>query len=216
MTDAEAIRRSRSTRTLALMLCSVILAGCVSMAPPMKPAASVDAGAGYVYGRFTVGAPLDQYARSAAFVLEEVRTGKQYRIEFSGNRAPAAVGVSPGRYSIRQLDIVSGGNLRSGSTDLSRSLLAVPFVVEAGRAYYLGDYRVATRFDIDTSDLFFTKYATEWQIVALHDEFEITTEDVRRMLPALARVPASKAIEGLPPAERWWAEPLPEPARPQP
>ena len=107
-------------------------------------------------------------------VLEAKETTAHYTIQFGLTDAPSVISVEPGTYSLKKLVFAAFDYSKEGEKDLPESLLTKSFLVEPGKAYYLGD--MAGRGS--TSSSVFTA-THSWYLESIKDNYENTTREFR-------------------------------------
>ena len=154
---------------------------------------------GYIYGRFAlneqISAPLPS---KMGLVLQEQHTDSTYTIKFKPVETSvyrdgvwitkrvddpsliAVIAVKPGTYTLKKL----------GGKSLGASRLTQPFVVDAGKAYYIAD------FAVQSSEVWLPglAYAYSWKVDALSDNYESTTAELKAKFPHFSLLPTARAL----------------------
>src|SRR5262245_20156362 len=151
--------------------------GCTISTPVVGYDASPQPEVGYLYGRFVQNEVITSILGrlKLGLVLQEQHTNSTYTIEFQPGDVPSVIAVPPGTYALIKL----------GGKSLRASPLTKPFVVDAGKAYYLAD------FVVQTSTL---GSASGWQVEAIRDNYERTTAELQAKFPRLSLLPTARAL----------------------
>jgi hypothetical protein len=171
------------TKSLAAILLAQLASGCVTFTSTLSRESPPEADKGYIYGRFTMTTPAssrfgDSLLRMGV-VFEEIKTGQTYSIQFQNLSSPAIVPVRPGTYRISQLvgayaTYESGGKLKINDERLSKE-----FRVEAGKAYYVGDFlgEAGSTFTI-----------VKWGLKSIVPNYEATTNEFKKSFPQFENI----------------------------
>jgi hypothetical protein len=193
--------------TAASMLCLVLLglasllSGCAKLdeRPSLDPAMVLQPGRAYLYGRFELTRASATLGTRLLLQLTDMATGESADIQF--HEAPQeiyVIDVLPSEYEFTQLVFAPSGateaevrrnNLRVPSR---MSFFAQPFDVEAGKAYYVGDWTGVIKRDFDFYVLF-SKVTLRWGLTRLLYDYDGATAAMRRRYPALDRIEARAA-----------------------
>jgi hypothetical protein len=130
-----------------------LLCGCVSFTEQVRPEAPADAGTGYIFARLILQRvnhvmPFIKGGETLALALDS-DSGQRLLLEFSDDPAKVCVvEAPPGSYRVVGVvmpphGMASGGDLFGVNDPDAR----VPFQVEAGQAYYIGDYKGTVKSD---------------------------------------------------------------------
>ena len=179
--------------SLILALVALLGSGCadlnerVSLTPSVSPRSA----RGYLYGRFSLkpGSPTQPRLFLKLF---NVTTGEFLNVHLARDSEEVyLIDIAPGRYQFTQLLLVPLGaimsrDVRSDNLRLppALSFLGRPFDVEAGNAYYVGDWLGVLSRDVD----FYVVYAkTEmrWGIDRFTFDYDRATADMKRLYPAM-------------------------------
>lgn len=165
---------------LVVPLALMFAAGCANLHinEPVDPSAGLIADQAYIYGRFDeIKGALNM--SSLWIRLENVGSGDNLEIQVEDGVRVFA--LEPGTYRMTEFLIVAGGAPKSMLTFMdvqSTPIVPVqePFRVEAGHAYYLGDFVAHA----DNKLVY-----TENTLHSRRDTFAETTADVKRSYPSL-------------------------------
>jgi hypothetical protein len=158
-----------------------LVTGCTSFTPAVGYDASPQPEVGYIYGRFVLNEQISSPLPSKlGLVLQEQKTDATYTIKFKPVDVPSLVAVKPGTYALKKL----------GGKSLAESPLTQPFVVDAGKAYYVAD------FTVQSSELWFPGlvYSYSWKVDAIRDNYESTTAELKAKFPHLSFLPTARAL----------------------
>jgi len=157
----------------------------------------------YLYGRFQL-MPDSTTQRSLFLQLTNMGTGESLMIHFRNTpQQMYLVDVEPGQYEFTQLAL--GGDLKIRSANLRLpapvSFMGQPFDVEAGKAYYVGDWFGAVRRDVDFYFVF-SKVKTQAGLYQVLYDYDASTSALRKLYPNLGTVetvPAWRRKNEVPP-----------------
>ena len=183
-----------------LILAAALTAGCATLndRPPLPTSAAPDAVKAYVYGRFKLN-PGSASAPRLYVQLTNLATGEFVSIHLKQpTEEMYLLDVVPGQYQFTHLLRVPVGGM---DMDVKRSPILVPaemsfllkpFRVEAGKAYYIGDWTGVLARDVDHY-VVFAKIKTQWGISRVAFDHHGATAELRRLYPALGSVDARSA-----------------------
>lgn len=188
----------RSSPELILIL---VLVAFASACANVNERSSLDATAmprparAYLYGRFQL-KPESAAQPSLFLQLTNMGTSEFMAIQFRNTpQQMYVVDVEPGQYEFTQLVSGSAMDVKVRTTNLRLpprlSFMGQPFDVEAGRAYYVGDWFGAVSRDVD----FYVVFASVKVRAGLYQiiyDYEASTSALRQLYPNLG------AIETLP------------------
>lgn len=171
--------------------------GCISFTPAVGYDASPQPEVGYIYGRFVLNEQISSPLPSKmGLVLQEQHTDSTYTIKFKPVETSvyrdgvwitkrvdvltSLIAVKPGTYALKKL----------GGKSLVESPLTKPFVVDAGKAYYVAD------FAVQSSEVWLPglAYAYSWKVDAISDNYESTTAEFKAKFPRLSLLPTARAL----------------------
>jgi hypothetical protein len=181
---------------LLILLAATIASGCADLhdRTSLQYSFAPETSRSYLYGRFSLKAGSATQPR--LFVkLFNLNTGDFLTVQLASNHEEVyLIDVAPGRYQFTQLLLVPMGaimnrEIRSDNLRLPPALSSVrrPFDVEAGNAYYVGDWVGVLSRDVD----FYVVYArTEmrWGMDRLTFDYDRATADMKRLYPAMETI----------------------------
>lgn len=191
------MRRSIAAITI---LVAALAASCATLndRPPLPTSVAPDGAKAYVYGRFKLN-PGSASAPRLYLQLTNLATGEFVSIHL---RQPTEemylLDVVPGQYQFTHLLFVPVGAM---DMDVKRypirvpaemSFLLEPFRVEAGRAYYIGDWTGVLARDVDHY-VVFAKIKMQWGVYRVAFDQEGATAELKRLYPTLGVVDARSA-----------------------
>lgn len=173
----------------------MLAAGCASLndKPSLDPSALPQPARAYLYGRFQL--KPDSATQPRLFLqLTNMGTGESLTVQL--RNAPLEmylIDVTPGQYEFTQLVSASRtameGEVRRDNLRLPArvSFMAQPFDVEAGNAYYVGDWFGAVSRDVDFY-VVVSRIKLRWGIYQLNYDYEGATTALRRLYPTLGTI----------------------------
>ena len=167
------------------VLAVVLLSGCLKFAPSIYPEDALEPGKGYLYGRFSADLDFNWGATKMGVVITSVDKKQEIALRFEPTLDPYAVAVDPGDYQATRIVYTqSAANEIRGEKPFPEELTGRVIHVEAGKAYYLGDYDGASK---STFLVLFIDH--EWRIGKIANEFAGTTAKLDALLPQLKNMP---------------------------
>jgi hypothetical protein len=181
---------------LLIFLAATIASGCADLhdRASLQYSFAPETTRSYLYGRFSLKAGSATSPRLFLKLFNQT-TEHYLTVHLASNREEVyLIDVAPGRYQFTQLLLVPIGammdrEIRSDNLRLPPALssLGRPFDVEAGNAYYVGDWVGVLSRDVD----FYVVYArTEirWGIDRLTFDYDRATADMKRRYPAMETI----------------------------
>jgi len=148
----------------------------------------------YLYGRFSL-KPGSATTPRLFVQLSNLTTGEFLTIHLASNSEEMyLIDVAPGRYQFTHL--LSVPPLAALPIDVRRdplrlppalSFFGQPFDVEAGNAYYVGDWVGAQKTDVDYY-VVVSRIKREWGIYRLRFDYETATADMKQRYPAMEQM----------------------------
>lgn len=177
-----------------------VLAGCATLneTTRLESSAGPRPGHAYLYGRFRLD---HESLTQPRLLLQLFDLGRTTPLTIPLRQTTQELDVielAPGRYQFTQLVFVPLG---AGDSDVRRdNLRLVPpvdfmgqaFDVEAGKAYYVGEWEGQMRRKIDFYFVF-SNITLRWGIHRLAFDYERTTADLKRLYPALVPIETQPA-----------------------
>lgn len=177
---------------ILIAMCGLLTASCVTTTPPISRLAAANPVSGYVYGKFVLRPAVDKAGwpkLKMALVIEREDAKGAATMEFSLRDRTLAYSLAPGRYRISELIYADDEYKKMGSDPLPPHAVTGSIVIEAGKAYYLGDYLAATQFTPG-----FQVATYRWHLAALNDQFAETTHQLRAEYPGLSPLQPVNAL----------------------
>jgi len=184
-------------RAIALVLAAMSAAGCANLeyARPSEPSAALVLGKGYVYGRFQL-EPGSKTNPRLALDLTNLDTGAILSFALGTDAGqPYLVALAPGRYQFTHMHHAPGiGAALATTADVRRVPLRIPravgpqslpFQVEEGRAYYVGDY-VGSLSQSTNHYVVYATVKTTWGLSRVSFDYEGATAELKQRYPAAA------------------------------
>lgn len=175
-----------STLRTLLLLTSIALSACAAFTPPLSTADAPTSGTGYIYGRFTL--------KDVTTGFGHLRMGlglsgpHEYTIQFETENDLVVIAVPSGSYSISKLVFATYDYAKAGEKPILDSRLASPFIVEPGKAYYIGDY-VA-----ESGGTYKGGTTTQsWRLSSIRDAYEDSTSHLKSKFPLLQGLETKRA-----------------------
>lgn len=162
-------------RTLCAFF-TLLLVSCANFVPPLKPNAQVDPAKAYVYGRFS----------SNSHTLRmgvELAGPKLYLFEFQDKDQITMLAVTPGTYQLSRFVYAETDGTMKGETAIVQSTLTRSMTLEAGKAYYVGDF---------TGEGTFNGIRMRWQVTGIDNRFAATTAEMQQKYPQFAQLPTQQ------------------------
>lgn len=148
-----------------------------SVAPNQRPTGKE----AIVYGRFAVsGSPpfsTDEDHSSMALVIR-CEDGREYRIRFDDDEPIVALATAPSTCWLDEMLYLDPDNTTLGRSTLPDRVRR-PMRLDAGRAYYLGDFSGTITFEL------LGGFHQRFQVEGWSNEFTSTTQDFRERFPNL-------------------------------
>lgn len=173
----------RSRAVFALLGCVSVL-GCTTHLPSVTPNQRPTGKEAFVYGRFHVTSPLSSDAgqphESIAIVMR-CDDGREYRIRFDDDEPIVVLAAAPSHCQLEQFLYLDAGNAILGETPFPEGVVD-RMRLDAGRAYYLGDFRGSVAYEIDGT------FRINFLVRDWRNEFATTTREFRAQFPKLRDV----------------------------
>jgi hypothetical protein len=164
----------------ALISCAGLLS-CTIHLPSVAPSQRPTGKEAIVYGRFqvtssppfTMGEP-----HSSIAIVMRCEDGREYRIRFDDEEPIVVLAAAPSTCQLQELLYLDSDNNTLGRTPFPAELID-DMRLEAGRAYYLGDFRGVVSFE------FLPTFTTNFRVDDWRNEFTKTTREFREQFPNL-------------------------------
>jgi len=189
-----------SLQSLFILLAVTIGGGCADIhdRTSLKSSFAPEATSSYLYGRFSLN-PGSATSPRLFLKLFNVTTTEFLTIHLAENSdVMHLIDVAPGRYQFTQLLLVPWGamgtDVRSDNLRLPPVLSFVgrPFDVEAGNAYYVGDWVGTLSSDVDYYGVF-SRIKLRWGLYRLAFDLEGATAAMKRLYPSMELIPTRPA-----------------------
>lgn len=184
---------------VSLAMITVPFSGCATYSTPILSTTALSQQSSYLYGRFTV-VELDKDGLipsighlRCGLVIESTNKDNTYHIQFNTDETPSAIAVAPGTYSIRKFTFAAYDYVREGEKEIASGPLTLPFSVQPGKAYYLGDIVVGAEARLSSpiyspSSTIIINTSHTWKLSSVADNYKQTTEDLIKVLPQLGPI----------------------------
>lgn len=179
-------RMTRKIRNSCLFVLAVAaLNGCMGYAPAIGPDDALVPAKGFLYGRFSRERGGNLGATQMGVVVTSVDKKREIALRFEQDLDPYAVAVEPGDYQVTHfIQTQSADNHTIGEQPFPAELSRRVMHVEAGKAYYIGDYDGAMK---STFMVLFIGH--EWGIGKITNDFDGTTAKLNALLPQMKSMP---------------------------
>lgn len=159
-------------RTLCALF-TLLLVSCANFVPPLKANAKIEPEKAYVYGRFSKN---DNSLRMGV----ELAGSKLYLLEFESKDQITMLAVLPGTYHLSRFIYALGDGTLRGESAIVQSTLTTSMTLEAGKAYYVGDF--AGEATIQSDGMY-------WEITKIDNRFAATSREMELKYPQFATLP---------------------------
>lgn len=194
------------TNYFKVLTCAIalyLLSGCVHVTKPMTTQDKLIPEMGYIYGKFNLSA--DSPDMDIVLILVDASaekakrknpfkkvTVKRYGVRFDKVNDIYSIAVKPGTYRLKGFEYGTGGNLQKKNNSLSDAdgLMSKEFTVEAGKAYYLGDWYGSGSI---TSSYPMTYYS--WKLNKIAFTYSETSNQFFSLYKNLSQLPHTTAFE---------------------
>jgi hypothetical protein len=114
---------------------------------------------------------------------------QEYAIQFETKNDLVVLAVPSGSYSINKLVFATYDYVKAGEKPVPRSRLSSPFVVEPGKAYYIGDYVAESNGGAVGGGM----VNQSWRLSSIRDAYEESTSDLKSKFPLLKGLDTQRA-----------------------
>lgn len=180
------LRTAVTVGFLALNLCACAAIAVLPVVLPVPtPDVTIDADHGYIYGRFLLTTPSSSTFGGDLFkiglVIAENDTGVPRTVQFQRTLRVSVIAVKPGTYKL--LKFLQEGTLREAliGEAVVEEKLTKAFSVEAGKAYYIGDFFVESN-----RRSLFSKI--DWSLERVVNEYDLATAQLKKNFPAFEKM----------------------------
>jgi hypothetical protein len=181
---------------MVLLLFSI---GCANLdyRPPIKTSYIPNAGKGYIYGKFSLRKDFMNNAR-LALQVENKTSGNLISIRLLDENQVYAIEVDPGTYQLKNfvyalLGAVMEFETRKIAIPANPAYLSQQFIVERGKAYYIGDYFGSSQ----RTGVLVTPYVVgasfQGGIIGIEQQFEKTSSELNTFLPSFRSIDKKSA-----------------------
>ncbi len=171
---------------LTIFAICLAVSGCASFSKRLAPNEALDAKSGYIYGRFILIDRNNKFGHLRMAV--GLQSTKEYAIQFDREQPVSVIRVAPGTYNISKLIFATYDYTKTGEKPITEPKLTKPFTVEAGKAYYIGDY--VGEVDVQQNGL---EVTSMWDLTSIRDFYEGTTTEFRALFPLLQDLEMKRA-----------------------
>ena len=114
-------------------------------------------------------------------VIEHSQTGLPHAVQFQRSLAVSVVRVDPGTYRLAKFAFAGVDYGHLGEEEIVDDKLQREFLVEAGKAYYIGDF-----LEQSNSTALFTP--VKWKLIFVKNNYEETTREFKQSFPRFSGV----------------------------
>jgi hypothetical protein len=175
--------------------CAVaLLSACAAFSPSLSKTDVPVAENAYLYGRFVMEAPKAYLSfaghQTMGFALE-CASGQYILIKFKVDEPLQLLKVAPAsKCTFREIVYTdAGGNIKSrkpAPPELAKEINFTP-----GRAHYMGDFFATTTTTTSGNMIY-----RNWEIKRMKDDYELSTEELKKAYPAFASLPMERRLLG--------------------
>jgi len=175
----------------ALGLC--FIAGCANYVKSIDKSEKPTEKDAYLYGRFQMSAPdswlaMDRH-QSMGFVVK-CADEQSYTIRFDKKEPLQVIKIGPASCGVSEV-VYTDADGRVRSRKPAPAALQRPVAFEAGKAYYLGDFKAeASNWTSGTT------IHTEWRVTSVRNDYRTTTEQMKSDFPNLSGVATENRMLG--------------------
>lgn len=171
--------------------------GCVSYTPRVHSGHNFDQSKSYIYGRFNL-APRANVLQMGLVVTSSDKK-QTVTFKFEKEADPYVIAVNPGDYLINSLIFATGEGNKEGERPLYTAFSNRVFSVEAGKAYYIGDYEggITRTFGISSTPGQLIGFQNDWRLKSTKNNFAVTTELIETQIPFLKNIPKNNVFGDL-------------------
>jgi hypothetical protein len=173
-----------------VLVAGASLASCAGYTASIRRDDRASADSAYLYGRFFIeskSVPLGLAGYQTMGLVLSCAGGATYTIRFANTKGVQVIKARPARCALTQVVYTDAdGAVRRRSLPPRGWGRPQDFV--AGYAYYLGDYTAVASFDSEWKVLY-TQLHWGWDMEADADNYEETTEEMKRSFAGLAALP---------------------------
>ncbi len=163
--------------------------GCSSLIPDnVTKAAIFTDKKGYIYGRF--GFKQINGSFPVGVIVMNVNTKMEHFLKFSDDNDICCIIVEPGTYKVMYLAAIVSDN--DQKSDISNNVKYRPssdFIVEPGKAFYIGDILGYKGRTINGKKINFS-----WGISSVADNYKATTDEFKKEYPNLIGIPTESVL----------------------
>ncbi len=114
-------------------------------------------------------------------------------MQFEQSNAVSAIAVEPGVYTLTKILCAGWDYGPIGETDLKDNRLTKEFRVEAGKAYYIGDFQGQTNSGASFAGTMVTT-TQSWRLNTFRNNYPDSTRDLTTNFPQFQSVPTVSVI----------------------
>jgi len=182
-------------KTTLCLLVMFTLCGCGNFAKSVRVDDEPDPEAAYLYGSFKQMKPSGKSTGKSGVVaisIADNKTSEEDQIRFGFEGDVLCFGVEPGCYHVSKWVCYDrSGRKIQMEQDISEQVLGNNFCLEAGKAYYLGDFTATSEYD---SALVIKMYLHELKVP--EDNFDEKTKLLDQTYPSFSSLTKEKIFKG--------------------
>jgi hypothetical protein len=167
-----------------------LAAGCAELKTGIRPDEQVNADYAYIYGRFFMSAPpaaLGMAKHQSVGLLIRCLEGQEQTVWFSEKRDVQVFKLIPGRCAVDEV-LFTDADGRVWGRIHPRRPASNSQDFAPGVAHYLGDYYASAKAEAERK-LLHTEHRMFWKVLPAHQQYQLTTAELKRAFPALASLP---------------------------
>lgn len=157
----------------------VALSSCANFTKPLSATDRPTGKEAFVYGRFRVTSPFGLPLNGTIGFVMSCTDGREYRIKFDEARPIRVLAVAPASCSVTEAIFTNDMDSVVGTKPFPGRFLD-GMRLEAGKAYYLGDY---------SGTAWVTGATGDYHVDPARDDFDSTTRDLKAAYPHLDKTP---------------------------
>jgi hypothetical protein len=176
------------------LLLLIGITGCANLnyQPPIDSNVNLGTEKSYIYGKFNLTRDFLNQVR-LALQIEKKSDGKLLSLRLIDEKDVYAIELEPGTYQLKGFIYAPLGAMMEFETRKiplpnSPSYLNQPFLIERGKAYYIGDYYGSSKRTGGLLVPNFVMVTFQGGIVGIDQNFEKTSKELQTSLPAMGSI----------------------------
>lgn len=216
------IMRNKNKWIFLILVSGIVLSGCANLnyGKPLVTSSRIPHDKAYIYGRFMLDRDFANM-RKLALQIENIDTIRITSFVFSDTKPVFALAFEPGNYRLKGFSYAPLGAIMDMEVikmDLPQEprYLKDSIIISGGQCYYLGDFFGVSRREnvaafigsvlgtmaaastlpgIKEEDISINNLNLQYGVVAITQEFELTTEELKKSLLKISQLPFHRAFE---------------------